>query len=366
MNSKWKVVLKNGGFFILLIIITAYIVFKDNDVHDIIKAVSQADFRYIALGIGAMWIFLYCEAYNIVRALRLFGYKIKLRCGLKYALTGFFFSSVTPSASGGQPMQIYHMYRDGIEVSHGTLALLFELLSFVTVTVLLAVAGLAFQHELIFSLGNVKYLLLLGVGLNVTVAVLLIFAIFSPKAIGFLASALIRAVSAFSREKAESLREMTERQLAEYGQSAGYFKKNKLIFVKTLVTTTVQMFSMYAVPYLVYRAFGFDDFHLLEVLLLQAVLYVSVSALPLPGALGVSESTFMVLFRTLFPSSVLGSAMILSRGISFYLFVLISGLFVAGFTLTGKKKKEKKHGLHNINCGGRQGYRQSSQALSGE
>ena len=128
MNSKWKVVLKNGGFFILLIIITAYIVFKDNDVHDIIKAVSQADFRYIALGIGAMWIFLYCEAYNIVRALRLFGYKIKLRCGLKYALTGFFFSSVTPSASGGQPMQIFAMTRQGVDAGVAGAALVLAIL----------------------------------------------------------------------------------------------------------------------------------------------------------------------------------------------------------------------------------------------
>ena len=190
----------------------------------------------------------FCTA-KLITSSGLFGFsanKIKLRCGLKYALTGFclqFRNAISFRRTAHADLSYVQRRYRGVSWYSGAFSL--KLLSFVTVTVLLAVAGLAFQHELIFSLGNVKYLLLLGVGLNVTVAVLLIFAIFSPKAIGFLASALIRAVSAFSREKAESLREMTERQLAEYGQSAGYFKKNKLIFVKTLVTTTVQMFSMY-------------------------------------------------------------------------------------------------------------------------
>ena len=43
---------------------------------------------------------------------------------LKYALIGFFFSSITPAASGGQPMQIYYMHKEKISVASSTLALL--------------------------------------------------------------------------------------------------------------------------------------------------------------------------------------------------------------------------------------------------
>ena len=95
--------------------------------------------------------------------------------------------------------------------------------------------------------------------------------------------------------------------------------------------------AMYSVPFLVYKGFGLGDFNVLEVIALQAVLYVAVSALPLPGALGVSESAFMILFRTMFPAGILSSAMVLSRGISFYLFVLVTGLCVAGLVLIKRK-----------------------------
>ena len=75
---------------------------------------------------------------------------------------------------------------------------------------------------------------------------------------------------------------------------------------------------------------------------LQSILFISVSAIPLPGSVGSSESAFLTLFKTLFPSNMLNSAMLLSRGISFYLFVIVSGLIVL-FINISKNKYYSKH-----------------------
>lgn len=349
MNNKVLQALKNGGLFALLLGLTFYIILKDNSLSQIMDAVSEIQLSYILLGVAAMAIFLTCEAFNIRRCLKLFGYDASLLTAMKYAAVGFFFSSVTPSASGGQPMQVYYMYKDNIEVSHSTLALLFELLSFETVTVTLAIVGFFYQRDTISaSMGNLKYLLLIGVGLNLIVMVLLIMAIFSKRAIKKAAAAVVRIVSFFSRSKGEALEQLFIEQIAEYQQSARYFRENKMIFAKTLLTTLVQILSMYSVPFLIYRGFGLGDFNAVEVIALQAVLYVAVSALPLPGALGVSESAFMILFKTLFPTGILSSAMVLSRGISFYLFVLLTGLCVAGLVLI--RRKGAGYGLYNTHC----------------
>lgn len=349
MNNKGVQILKNGGLFALLLGLTAYIILKDNSPAQIVEAVSRVQLPYILIGIIAMAIFLSCEALNIARCLKLFGYEVGGFRGLKYAAVGFFFSSVTPSASGGQPMQIYYMHKDKIEMSHGTLALLFELLSFETVTVTLSIVGFLYQRETITaSMGNLQYLLLIGLGINVIVMLLLVMTIFSKKAISVLSKWAVGVIRAFSREKAYSVEILLEKQIAEYQRSAKYFKANKAIFAKTLATTLVQILAMYSVPFFIYKGFGLSEFSAVEAMSLQAVLYVAVSALPLPGALGVSESAFMILFRTLFPAGILSSAMVLSRGISFYLFVLITGLFVAALTLT--KKKGAGYGVYNTDC----------------
>lgn len=349
MSKRGLQILKNGGLFALLLGLTFYIIFKDNSLSEIIDAVSNVQLPYILMGIIAMAIFLSCEGLNIARCLRLFGYEVSGLKALKYAAIGFFFSSVTPSASGGQPMQVYYMYKDKVEVSHSTLALLFELLSFETITVTLSVIGYFYQRETITaSMGNLQYLLLIGLGINVIVMVLLVMTIFSKKAIRILSQWAVGVIRVFSRERADKVDFLLGKQIEEYQRSARYFRENKMIFAKTLATTLIQILAMYSIPFFIYKGFGLSGFHAIEVISLQAVLYVAVSALPLPGALGVSESAFMILFRTLFPTGILSSAMVLSRGISFYLFVLITGIFVAGLTLA--KKKGNSYGVYNTNC----------------
>ena len=363
-NKRFLEILKNGGLFLFLMLLTFYMICKDNSPAELAAAMKAADIRFLFLGVCAMAVFLFCEGLNIARCLRLFGYPVRQTAGLKYALTGFFFSSVTPSASGGQPMQLYFMSRDGIQVSHGTLALLFELLSFQFITIALGILGFFYQHRLIAeTMGNFRILLMLGLIANTAVMIILIFAVFSKKMIAKLAGLVVKLVRMFSKEKAELVREKLMNQLQEYRESAAFLKQNSNIFLKTVLTSLVQILAMYSVPFLIYRSFDLFSYGLPEVVALQAVLYVAVSALPLPGALGVSESGFLVLFKTLFPAALLPGAMILSRGISFYLFVLVSGLASSAFIL---KKKEVRHGLHNSYCRGRQGYCGAAEALSGK
>ena len=71
---------------------------------------------------------------------------------------------------------------------------------------------------------------------------------------------------------------------------------------------------------------------------MQSILFITVSAIPLPGSVGSSESGFLTLFKTLFPANTLSSAMLLSRGISFYSFVIISGLIVLFIKVSRKNR----------------------------
>lgn len=65
----------------------------------------------------------------------------------------------------GQPMQLYSMHRDGIDLANGSLALLGELLSFQLVSAALAAGGFLLQRQFLAEqLGRGQYLLLGGMG----------------------------------------------------------------------------------------------------------------------------------------------------------------------------------------------------------
>ena len=50
----------------------------------------------------------------------------------------------------------------------------------------------------------------------------------------------------------------------------------------------------------------------------------------------------MSIFKTVFPASVISSSMILTRGINFYFYVLLSGIVVIVSTLKSKKEEKMK------------------------
>lgn len=350
-----KNILQNGGLFILLILLTFYIIFKNNNIEEIVKTISSLNINYIIIAILCSFTFTICEGINIGRSLKLMDYDIKFMTSIKYAIVGLFFSSVTPSASGGQPMQVYYMHKDGIEVSHSSLAILVNLASFQFVTVTMAIIGYISQHKLLVnSLGNVKYLIALGVILNLSVMLAILIAIFSKRFVGKLIDFVSFILIKVKYKKVDRFRKFALCQVNEYRQSAKYFKENKLTIFKILVTTTIQIILFYSVPYCIYKAFDLSGHSFFTAVMLQAILYISVSALPLPGAVGVSESAFIVIYKTLFPIQFLSSAMLASRGISFYLLVLLSGIVIATIYLlnmkgnnyirvTRKQKNENSH-----------------------
>ena len=285
-----------------------------------------------------MCIYIMGETINIGRILKELGEKSSFIRNIRYTLIGFFFSAITPAASGGQPMEIYYMHKDNIKVAHSTLALLLHLCSFQIVSLTFGILSAIIHFDVLKS--GLIYLFILGIALNMSALALLIIGIFSKRLSAALVRGFVKLLKFFRIKKIEEKQEKLERELASYQESAVYIKNHKLLMVKTLITTLIQMLVYYSIPYWVYLAFGYSTEKIWTLLTLQAVLYATVSGIPLPGSVGASEGGFIGIFRNVFPQSMINSAMILNRGISFYLFVLISAVVVIYSTL--KDKKETK------------------------
>ena len=294
-------------------------------------------------GAAAAAVSICCEGVNLARLLRSLGCRCSCADGLRCACTGFFFSAVTPSASGGQPMQLYEMHRNGVPLAKGTLALMSELLSFQLVSTAIAAAGFLYQHAAIAeAVGRGWQLLLAGMGLNLAAAAILLLIVLRPEAAEGLAGLAVRIVSRFSDEKGRQAERFLSAQLADYRSGARIFRRNPPLIGKTLATTLLQLTAVYSVTYFIYRALGLDSAAFFQVTALQAVLSVSVSVLPLPGAVGVSEGGFLLLFGGCFPSESLAGAMVLARTVSFYLPVAATGI-VSAAAAAGRTWKQGKN-----------------------
>ena len=315
--------------FIFIVIVVFYFIFKDNNYHEVYKILKNANKFYLLIALLCMSSFSICEALNIRTSLKLLKEKTTFKRCYKYALAGFFVAGITPSSSGGDPMQLYLMSKDKIKISNGALTLLLKLLSFQFTVVFLAILGFISSHKLFMeSLGNLRYIIYLGAFLNILVGILYFLIIFFKPIIVYLVELLSKLFMKLRIKKRDQIIENLNKQVEEYSKAAIYIKQNKLVLFKIFLTTLIQMSLYYSIPYFVYLSLGFDNYSIFTFIALQSVLFVSVSSLPFPGAVGVSEATFMRIYKTMFPRVILGSAMVITRFINFYIFIIYSGLIL--------------------------------------
>lgn len=335
MSKKTKKILRNIILFNLLIILTFYLILKDQDIGEIIKLVGTVKIPYIIISVLCMCIYILCEAINIGRTLKVLNEKSTFIKNIKYALIGFFFSGITPAASGGQPMQIYYMYKDKISVANSTLALLVNLSSMQIVTISLALVSVSINYKILSS--GLWGLFVLGILLNSSALALLLIAIFSKPILDKMINLLIKIMKKLKIKNLEEKQQKIEAEVSKYQGSADYIKNNKLIIFKIIITTYIQFIAFYSISYWIYCSFGLNEYNIIKILTMQSILYATVSGIPSPGAVGVSEGGFILIFKTVYPQAIIQSSMLLNRGINFYLLIIISGLVAIINTLQIKK-----------------------------
>ena len=334
-NKNTKKMIRNFIVFTLLIVLTLWVMLKDQDAGKIFELIGKSQGRFIAIGMTCMCIYVVLEAINIGRTLKILGEKSSFLKNVKYALIGLFFSGITPAASGGQPMQIYYMHKEGITVSRSTLALLINLTSMQVVTISVALVSMLFNYRYMNQVLIVLFVI--GIGLNISALMLLLIAVFSRRLSRGLMKLVIKIMKVLRIKNIELKIKKIGRELRNYQISAKYIKSNKKLMVKILLTTLVQFLIYYSTAYWTYRALGFDEYHIMEIVTMQSVLFATVSGIPSPGSVGVSEGAFVEIFRNVYPEQMIKSATILNRGINFYVPMLVSGIVVIINEIKNKK-----------------------------
>lgn len=334
-----KNILKNGGLFIIAFLVVIYFILSNLNIANFMRALRHIKLIYILPGLGAMAVVVMCEALNIRRCLIFLEEKVTLRQCIVYSFVGIFFSAVTPAATGGQPMQLYFMCKDKVKASSGVLTLLLDLAGLQFAAVFASTLAYVLYFDYINStLGRAKPIFLIGIFLNTALCILVIMAVFSKSIIYRLIDGSAWLIGCISKKKADSFAKKALSEVDRYKKGAEILKSKRIIF-KSLITNIIRMVSLSSVPFWIYEAFRLKGDSFIKICAMQASLYISGAALPLPGNLGIGEGGFLIFFKHIFPGDLIESGMILSRGISFYMMFTLSGFIVICEYLKRKNRK---------------------------
>ena len=346
MQKNRKKIIADALLFAAILGLTAFAVLRGQDLGAIAEAIQSCDERWLLPALACVLAFIGGEA--VIDRLLLDSCGQRLgpgRCFL-IASVGFFFSAVTPSAGGGQPMQVYFLRRERVPIPVSAVTLMAVTITYKLVLVIVGLGAAAFRPAWLGELfGGMMFLFWLGLALTVGFTALLLILVFHPRlahrlAAGAHALAVRLRLLRHSEERYQKLLDSMDK----YHETAAYFKAHTGLMVLVLAVTFAQRFALFTVPWLVYRAFGLTALGWADIALAQALIAVAADMLPLPGGMGVTEGLFLTVFAPAFGPLVL-PAMLLSRGAEFYCRLAISAVFTAvAAAVLGRDHKRERGG----------------------
>lgn len=338
-----------GNLLFLLVVfgLTVYGVLRGQDPGELLAVIRTVKEEWLIPGVIFVIFFIWGESIIIWYMMRSFGIHLKKRICFLFSSVGFFFSCITPSASGGQPMQIYYMKKEKIPIPVSTVILMIVTITYKLVLVVIGLGilllGRGFVHRYLEGILPVYGL---GLALNVFCVGFMSMLVFHPLLAERILLGGMKWLERFRlMRRCEEKRKKLQASMETYRETAAYLRGHGCVIAAVIGITFIQRFALFSVTWTVYRAFGLSGTDVWDVVLLQAVISVAVDMLPLPGGMGISESLFLKIFVPVFGSVTL-PGMILSRGLGYYTQLLISAVFtgVAHIYYIGKGKIETKRG----------------------
>ena len=254
---------------------------------------------------------------------------------------GFFFSCITPSASGGQPAQIYFMRKDKIPMSISALILMIVTITYKMVLVVIGAAVLIIRpRRIMIYLNPIIGWCYLGLILNVICVGILLMLVYNSKAIRTVCINVLEFINKIIKIKRKDYYiEKIESSMKQYEDVAVFIQGQTIVLFMVFLMTLFQRTLLFFITYLVFRSFGFKSVSAVKIVTLQAMIVVAVDMLPLPGGMGISEKLFFMVFRPICGRKLILPVMIASRGLSYYTELILSAVMTvaANFIIVDKE-----------------------------
>ena len=324
MSPKAKKIM--SALFITLSVAAVFIIaFSNPEMKDAWHAIRSLDLGWLA-GLFGCWVFyVLFDAAGTWQCLRKQGYGLPFFTVLRIVLIGFYYSNITPGASGGQPMQVNSMRRCGVPVGNGTTAVTIRLIFNQFMVSMLSLVLLILNRDFVYKqLAGAIWFVRIGWLINFSVVPLVLLAAFRRDLVRKLAFWCIRLLCRIrilrNRENAE---QRVSAVLDTYHTAvSGILRSPAQILLQSLFSG-LSVLGLTGSIVFVYHAFGMSGTPWYRLLTLSFLLFVSASYTPLPGASGAQEGGFLYYFREIFTGGTIGLALLTWRFFTYYLFLFV-------------------------------------------
>jgi uncharacterized protein (TIRG00374 family) len=330
MKKSYKKQLLNIAFVLLLAGITLLVLYFSGDdlnVDYLREILSECNGWLVAAAVGCMLLYSVFEALALRIIMHRFGYRRKFTSFLAYSSSDVYYSGITPSATGGQPASAFYMIRDGIPGGTACFGLVFNLVGYTAALLLLGIVilSLNFTMFLGFSLW-VKVFIILGFLSQLSLLLVFIGCIVRPGVVLRIGNFCVSLLSKIRIVKnVEKWRGKVTEAVEKYRGCFECFKNHRGLFAEVLLCNMAQRISLITVSAFV--CMSMTDCSMWQMFSMQTFAMIGYNSIPLPGGSGAFEFLYINIYGGVFAPEFTLVAMMITRVISYYLSILVNGIY---------------------------------------
>lgn len=339
--------------------------------NQIVDAIASANIWWLVGILGIMVASYLVDGLVIYVFARLYTRRYHFYQGCVVGLIGAFYNNVTPSASGGQPMQAYIMKTQGLEISNAASIMVMWFICYQISLISLDIVAIGVEWEQIMAItsfaipgvsiggwhGEIPMVPLIAIGflLNLSVIGIVLMMSLSRRFQNFVLHYVVSFLAKIRLlKRPDKTRENLRVQVENFRIELKRLFGNIPAFILVFVLLTIVLLLRFSVPYFAGLSLdaygwgvGYDFSEMWDGIFRSSFHQMVTGLIPTPGSAGVSELFFTAMFNDFYKDTLLVDAdgtsvvvrsasanmmaiQILWRTATYYLVLLIGGL-VASF-----------------------------------
>jgi uncharacterized protein (TIRG00374 family) len=336
MATLEKKIHRGLKLFLILVILTmlALLVFSDPDpekrfsfniLQKISYAFKQMNPVYLLFAFVFWLIHVLLDSFRITLFCQgVTGKWGSMKTSIEVILTGAFLAAVTPFQTGGLPVQLYLLKREGISYGKGTLIILLRAI-FYSIMMLIILPFLFPILTKQYDATSIKILSKYSLIVYPIIILIITFALIQPNIIKHFLYKLTILLGK-RKNKATKLVDKMFKEIEEMKDGFWHFvREKKWHSISSFFLTFIAYIPYFFIAPLLLKGMGINV-SFIRIAFLQLVVILFTFFSPTPGATGVSEGVFAIMFLGIVGKGMLGVFTILWRFFTFHLTALVGGI----------------------------------------
>ncbi len=330
-NKKSRILWGVAFLFIAVLSVVAVVSFnKDFSFSFFVSYLKRANVFFLGCAVLCVFFFILFEGLSLQSIYSSFGYHLKKGSSFVYSAADIYFSAITPSASGGQPASAYFMLKDGISFPIVTISLVYTLLMYSVSIVAVVLISFLLSPTFFFQF-DLLAKIIIGVGLLFQIGLIFIFycLLYKEKLLYRICTWFLKILSKIHllRSLDEKLNQLEE-GIGKYQDAAQMLKGKRKVLFRVFFCNLLQRLCQIGVVVFVFLATNGPSMDVFSIFALQSFVITGAYAVPIPGAIGVTDYLMIQGFGKLLPLEAAVHLELVSRGLSFYFCIFVCGLVI--------------------------------------